>query len=338
MIQKILQPVLYVFNIIRDAVRIWLEANAFVFSAALAFFTVFSIAPVVIIAVTLVGMVLGEQAAAGEIAQQLETTLGRQAAEAVQTAVASSQITESGLMPTLIGFAAMAFGATTVFAQMQISLNAIWGVAPKPSRNSVFIFIKNRVLSLTVVLAIGFVLLVSMLLGVALRMFTQFAGDWMPVPPVVLIGFEMVVAFAVMVLLFSMIFRILPDVLLEWRDVLTGAVVTAVLFSIGRALIGMYLAKTATASTYGAAGSLVVLLLWVNYSALILLFGAALTRATVQARGQAVRPRVTAVRVHRELIEDDVPAPGQAEESRPDQPRVDEAQAEKTARGAAPAG
>ncbi|MFN3988614.1 MAG: YihY/virulence factor BrkB family protein [Rhodocyclaceae bacterium] len=298
----------FAYRVVRDAIRIWLEANAFVFAAALAFFTVFSVAPVVIIAVTLVGLVLGEDAAAGEIALQLQDALGPQAAEAVQTAVASSQIDQSGLMPTLIGIGAMVFGATTVFAQMQISLNAIWGVAPKPTRSSVFIFIKNRVLSLTVVLVIGFVLLVSMLLGLMLRMVVVFANDWIPVPGVVMLGLEAVVSFAVVVLLFAAIFRVLPDVVLAWRDVLTGAVVTAVLFSVGRALIGFYLANTATASTYGAAGSLVLLLLWVNYSALILLFGAALTRAHVQARGLPVRPRVTAVCVHRELVEDGPPA------------------------------
>ena len=299
-----LNRIRYVYQILMRSIRIWLDANAFVFAAALAFFTVFSIAPVVIIAVTIVGFVLGEAAAAGEIAAQLEATLGPQVASAIQTAVANSQIDQSGLMPTLIGVGAMVFGATTVFAQMQSSLNAIWGVAPKPSRNSLFIFIKSRVLSLTVVLVLGFVLLVSMLLGLLLRMVLVFANDWIPVPGMVMIGLEVLVSFLVMVFLFAAIFRVLPDVMLNWRDVLTGAVVTAVLFSAGRAAIAFYLSNTATASTYGAAGSLVLLLLWVNYSALILLFGAAITRANVEARGLRVRPRVSAVCVHRELIED----------------------------------
>jgi len=296
--------IVFWFRVVVGALRYWLDSNAFVFAAALAFFTLFSVAPVMIIAVTIVGLVLGEEAAAGEIALQLEQAIGPEAAEAVQSAVASSQIDQSGWMPTLIGIAAMVFGATTVFAQMQLSLNAIWGVAPKPSRSSIFIFVKNRVLSLTVVLVIGFVLLVSLLLSVILRAMIVFASDWLPMPGWLLLGLEMALSLGVVTLLFAAIFRVLPDVILGWRDVMVGALVTAVLFTIGRSAIAFYLANTATASTYGAAGSLVLLLLWVNYSSLILLFGAAFTRANLEARGRSVHPRSTAVCVHRELIED----------------------------------
>lgn len=302
------QTLMFWFRIFRSSVRLWLDGNAFVFAAALAFFTVFSVAPVVIIAVTIVGLFLGEEAAAGEIALQLEETIGVEAAEAVQTAVESSQIDQSGLMPTMIGIAAMVFGATTVFAQMQLSLNTIWGVVPKPSRNSIFIFIKNRVLSLTIVLVIGFVLLVSLLMSVMVRALVVFASDWLVVPGWFMVGLDVTVSLAVATLLFGTIFRVLPDVVLSWRDVLPGAFVTAALFTVGRSLIAFYLANTAPASTYGAAGSLVLLLLWVNYSSLILLFGAAFTRAHLEARGLSVRPRVTAVCVHRKLIEDPPPS------------------------------
>lgn len=301
--------IVFWFRVVLRALRCWLDSNAFVFAAALAFFTMFSVAPVMIIAVTIVGLVLGEDAAAGQIALQLEQAIGPEAAQAVQTAVASSQIDQSGLMPTLIGVSAMVFGATTVFAQMQLSLNAIWGVAPKPSRSSIFIFIKNRVLSLTVVLVIGFVLLVSLLLSVLLRAVIIFSSDWLPVPGWFLLGLEMALSLGVVTLLFAAIFRVLPDVILGWRDVILGAFVTAVLFTLGRSAIAFYLANTATASTYGAAGSLVLLLLWVNYSSLILLFGAAFTRASLEASGRAIRPRSTAVCVHRELIEDGPASP-----------------------------
>lgn len=301
--------IVFWFRVVVRALRYWLDSNAFVFAAALAFFTLFSVAPVMIIAVTIVGLVLGEEAAAGEIALQLEQAIGPEAAEAVQSAVASSQIDQSGWVPTVIGIAAMVFGATTVFAQMQLSLNAIWGVAPKPSRSSIFIFVKNRVLSLTVVLVIGFVLLVSLLLSVILRAVIMFASDWLPMSGWLLLGLEMALSLGVVTLLFAAIFRVLPDVVLGWRDVMIGALVTAVLFTIGRSAIAFYLANTATASTYGAAGSLVLLLLWVNYSSLILLFGAAFTRANLEARGRSVRPRNTAVCVHRELIEETPAAP-----------------------------
>lgn len=294
----------YWLGVFRNTVRLWLEAQVFIHAAALAFFTVFSVAPVVIVAVTIVGLVLGERAAQGQIVEQLQAVIGPEAAAAVQTAVEGSRIERSGILPTLAGVGAMLFGATTVFAQMQNALNAIWGVAPRPTRNSLFIYLKGRLLSLTVVLAIGFVLLVSLLLSVFVRALVAFAQDWLPVPGFLLLGLDWVVSLAVVSLLFATIFRVLPDVLLGWRDVWLGAFVTALLFALGRGLIAFYLSTTATASTYGAAGSLVLLLMWVNYSSLILLLGAAFTRANVQARGLVVRPRATAVCVHRELVEE----------------------------------
>lgn len=290
--------------VIRTTVTLWLEAQVFVHAAALAFFTVFSVAPVVIVAVTLVGLVLGESAAQGRIAEQLQVAIGPEAAAAIQTAVENSRIQHSGLLPTIAGFAAILFGATTVFTQMQDALNAIWGVAPRPTRSSVLIYLKTRLLSLAVVLGIGFVLLVSLTLSVFVRGVITFAEDWLPVPVPVVLGLDWVVSLTVITLLFATIFRVLPDVVLRWRDVFLGAFVTALLFAFGRALIAIYLSTTATASTYGAAGSLVLLLLWVNYSSMILLFGAAFTRAHLQARGRPVRPRATAICVHRQLIED----------------------------------
>lgn len=285
----------------------WLESQAFIYAAALAFFTVFSIAPVMIVAVTVVGLVLGEKAAEGQIMDQLQDTIGPEAAGIVQTAVVNSQIDQSGLIPSLIGIAAIILGATTVFAQMQQSLNAIWDVAARPSRNSALMYVRSRVLSLTIVLAIGFILLVSLLMSVALRAVMTFAEQWLPVPGFLLIGLELALSFAVITLLFAAMFRILPDVILGWKDVLIGGAITAALFTLGRSLIALYLANTATASTYGAAGSLVVLLLWVNYSSLILLYGAAFTRAQLEARGGTIRPKATAVRVHRQLLEDSPP-------------------------------
>ncbi len=293
----------YWTSIFRSAVSNWLESQAFIYAAALAFFTVFSIAPVVIVVVAIAGVFLGEMAARGQIFEQLQEVLGAEAAEVVQTAVINSQIDQSGLMPTLVGLVATVVGATTVFAQMQQSLNQIWDVAPRPSRSSIWLFLQARVLSLTIVLAIGFVLMVSLLLSVALRTVMAFAEQWLPVPAWAMISLEVAISLGVITLLFAAIFKILPDVILSWRDVLAGAFITALLFTIGRSLIAMYLANTATASTYGAAGSLVLLLLWVNYSSLILLFGAAITRAHCQARGVRILPRNTAVCVQRKLID-----------------------------------
>lgn len=292
------------FSILAAAFRHWLGSQAFIYAAALAFFTVFSIAPILVVVVALVGLVIGERAVQGELFTQLEDTLGTEAAGVVQTAVVNSQIDQSGFMPALIGIVATILGATTVFAQMQQSLNQIWGVAPRPKRNNLWVLIKTRLLSLTIILAIGFIMMVSLLLSVALRSVMAFAEEWLPVPGWAMVGMELVLSLLVITLLFAAMFKILPDVLLSWRDVLLGAFITAILFTVGRSFISIYLAYTATASAYGAAGSLALLLLWVNYSSMILLFGAAFTRAHLEGRGKPIRPKSVAVCVHRELIED----------------------------------
>ncbi|BBI51268.1 hypothetical protein HORIV_36890 [Vreelandella olivaria] len=290
------------WKVVQDATSLWLERNAFSYAGSLAFYTLFSLAPTIIIAVTVIGVVMGEEAAQGQIVAQLQGTLGVDAAVAIQDAVAQSRIEESGILPTLLGVGALLIGATTVFAQMQFSLNTIWGVTAKPTSNSVLLFIKNRLLSLTVVLSIGFILLVSLVLGVVLRGMLQAADNLVPYASLLTTSIESLVSLGVVTLLFATIFKVLPDVVLRWQDVLIGAVVTAVLFTIGRSVIAIYLAYTATASTYGAAGSVVMILLWVYYSSLILLFGAAFTRSLLLRRGRPLIPRNSAVIVKREYV------------------------------------
>jgi membrane protein len=291
------------WKIFLDAGGLWLERNAFVHAGSLAFYTLFSMAPVVIIAVSIAGAVLGEEAARGEIVGQLDDFVGTDAARAVEDAVARSRLEVAGIVPTLTGVLALLIGATTVFAQMQISLNRIWGVVVKPQKSGILILIKNRILSLAIVLIIGFVLLVSLLLSVALRAVVAYAENWIPVPALVLTGAEFLLSLLVITALFAVIFKVLPDAMIDWEDVWAGAAITAVLFIAGRYVIAMYLAYTAPASTYGAAGSLVLLLLWVYYSSLILFFGAALTKARVLASGKAVVPRAMAVLVKEEMLE-----------------------------------
>lgn len=304
---KLPNTVRHWLSILAAAFRHWLDSQAFIYAAALAFFTVFSIAPILVVVVALVGLVIGERAVQGELFTQLEETLGSEAAGVVQTAVVNSQIDQSGFIPALVGIVATIFGATTVFAQMQQSLNQIWGVAPRPKRNNLWALLKSRLLSLTIILAIGFIMMVSLLLSVALRSVMAFAEEWLPVPGWAMVGMEWGLSLLVITLLFAAMFKILPDVLLAWRDVLLGAFITALLFTIGRSFISVYLAYTATASAYGAAGSLALLLLWVNYSSMILLFGAAFTRAHLEGRGKPILPKNVAVCVHRELIIDPPP-------------------------------
>ncbi|GAB3284364.1 YihY/virulence factor BrkB family protein [Parahaliea aestuarii] len=301
---RLIDRIKYWLNIFKQAADFWLKSNAFANAGSLAFFTLFSIAPVMIVIVSVIGVFYGQEAAEGQIAVQLQETIGAEAAEVVQNAVASSSFKEGGLLPTLGGILAMLIGATTVFGQMQHSLNAIWGVIPKPSRSSIFLLLRKRLTSLTIVLAVGFVMLVSLSLSVALRVVLQHVQGWLPWYDVAFGALDLLLSLLVVSLLFATIFKVLPDVKLGWRDVAVGSVLTAVLFAVGRSLIALYLSYTATASAYGAAGSLVLLLLWVNYSSLILLFGAAFIRAHLLARGRTVLPRSVAVRVRHEIVED----------------------------------
>ena len=289
--------------LLRRAAELWLEGHAFLFAAALAFFTVFSIAPVVIVAVAVVGLVLGADAANSRIMTELEATVGPQAAQFIQDAVHSVQIDPSGPGATALGISLIVLGATTVFAQMQTALNAIWGVAPRPTRSGILRLVLARLLSLTLLLAIGFVLLVSMLLSIGVRVLISYGEQWLPVSDRLLVFADFSLSLGLVTLLFAAIFRILPDVVLSVRDVLLGAFVAALLFAFGRYLIAFYLSHSAASSAYGAAGSLVLLLLWVNYSSLILLFGAALTRADLEARGKPIVPRPLAIRVQRSLVD-----------------------------------
>lgn len=296
----------YWYEVIRRAVDVWLESQAFVYAAALAFFTVFSIAPVVIVAVAVVGLVLGEDAAAGRIMSELEGTIGPQAAEFVQVAVQSAQVDSGGIWATVLGVGLIVVGATTVFGQMQNALNAVWEVVPRPTKSGLLKLLLSRLLSLTMLLVIGFVLLVSLVISIVVRAVIAYAEDWLPVGEGLLVWADVALSVALATLLFAAIFRILPDVVLSFRDVLLGALVTALLFTLGRSVIALYIANSAASSAYGAAGSLVLLLMWVNYSSLILLFGAAFTRAHLEQREQPIIARRMAIRVHRKLIEDEV--------------------------------
>ncbi len=302
--QRIKEKIKFWLGVLKNAAGIWLENNAFAMAGSLAFFTLFSIAPLVIVIVSIIGLFFGEEAAQGEVVLQLQETIGQQAAEAVQSAVARSQMNKGGVFATLAGILAMLVGATTVFAQMQNSLNAMWNVRPKPSRNSIRSFVQKRLTSLTLVITVGFVMLVSLSLSVGLRTVLEHIAGWLPWYNLVFSGLEFVLSLLITTVLFAAIFHVLPDVRLTWRDVTLGAVVTALLFTLGRFLIALYLAYTATASTFGAAGSVVLLLLWVNYSSLILLFGSAFTRAHLEALGRHILPIKSAIRVRHEVVED----------------------------------
>lgn len=292
-----------ILRIFKTAAQRWLERDAFEHAGALAFCTLFSLAPLVIIVVAVVGIVFGPDAASGQISSAISDLVGAKAAAAVQEAVRRSQPEEAGLLPTILGIGALVFGATTVFAQMQAALNKFWGVKARPARSGILNFIIVRLLSLGMVLIIGFLMLTSFVLSLAITAVVEYARDWVPIPGFAVVLIDLALSLAVTTVLFGMLFKVLPDVRIEWRDVWRGAFITAVLFAIGKYLISFYLTHVATASTYGAAGSLVLILLWVYYSSLILFFGTCLTIATILERGEQVRPKKTAVRTRITLEE-----------------------------------
>jgi membrane protein len=283
-------------NLFKTAVQRWLERDAFEHAAALAFCTLFSLAPLMIIVVAIVGTVFGEDAASGRISAAISDLIGSQAASAVEEAVQRSRLEEAGIVPTVLGIGALIFGATTVFAQMQSSLNKFWGVRAKPTRSGILTFITVRLLSLSMVLIIGFLMLTSFVVSVAITGIIEHAQDWIPIPGFAVATIDLAVSLGVTTVLFGMLFKILPDVVIQWADVWRGAFITALLFAMGKYLISLYLTHVAPASTYGAAGSLVLVLLWVYYSSLILFFGTCLTISTILLRGGAVIPKKTAVR------------------------------------------
>jgi membrane protein len=216
--------------ITRDAVWLWVSQNAFQHAAALGFYTLFSLAPLLIVLVAVAGVVLGPDAAAGEVEARLDALVGSRAAQAVQEAVLRSRPAEAGILPSLLGLTALLMGSTTVFAQLQSSINQFWGVTARPSRSGVLVFLSHRLASFGLVLSIGFLLLVSLVVSTAVTTAVRVAGDWMPIPAPVATALDMATSLFVVTLLFAAILKMLPDVRLAWRDTWTGAAITAALF------------------------------------------------------------------------------------------------------------
>lgn len=284
-------------EIFKETLQEWNEDKVPLWAAALAYYTVFSLAPLLIIAIAIAGAVFGEEAARGELVSQVQSLIGKEGAEAVQTMIQNANKPSSGgAIATVFGVIALLFGASGVFGQLQDALNAIWEVKPKP-KQALWGFLQSRFLSFASVLVIGFLLLVSLVLSAALSgistYFSGFISEWAIVGQII----NFVVSFGVITLLIAAIYKFIPDVELRWSDLWVGAGVTALLFSIGKYLIGLYLGNSSVSSTYGAAGSLVVILLWVFYSAQIILFGAEFTQVYAKHRGNGIRPSKHAVRV-----------------------------------------
>jgi membrane protein len=263
-------------KLFKDTVLAFIDDEALSRGAAIAFYAVTSIAPVLLIVIAIAGLAFGQDAAENAIKGQLSALMGEQTADVVQTAVANASGKSSGILATLIGIATLIATASGVFGEMQSALNAIWKV--QPSGTTLSRLVRARAASLGLVAALGFLLMVSLVVSAGLTAFGNYLNSLFPFGALVLSILNVVVSLLLISLLFAAIYKVLPDRHLQWRDVILGAVVTAVLFTIGKALIGWYIGSSAVASSYGAAGALIVLLLWVYYSAQIFLLGAEFTK------------------------------------------------------------
>lgn len=277
------------WGIVKATFNDWIDDKAPRLGAALSYYTLFSLAPTLIIAIAIAGLVFGEDAARGQIVGQLQSMVGVEGGKAIQAMLESVSKPSSGVLATIVGVITFIIGATGAFVELQDALNTVWEVRPKAGYG-IKGLVRDRLLSIGMILALGFLLLVSLVISAALSAFSSLLGRIMPGFVVVAQALNLALSLGVATLLFAMIFKILPDVKLAWRDVVMGAVVTAVLFTLGKVLIGLYLGQGTVSSAYGAAGSVVVLLVWVYYSAQIVLLGAEFTQIYARWSGRNIEP------------------------------------------------
>lgn len=264
------------WTLVKESVNSFISDEALTRGAAIAFYTVTSIGPVLFIVVAIAGLAFGEDAARGAIAEQLGGLMGRQSADLLQTAIQSAATKTTGFLATMIGLITLIITASGVFTEMQSTLNIIWKA--KPRGTTVTRLIRARAASLGLVGALGFLLLVSLVVSTLLSALSAYINAYLPFGHLILQTLAFLVSFGLISLLFGAIYKVLPDKVIEWHDVMIGAVVTALLFTIGKLLISLYIGSSTVASSYGAAGSLIVVLLWIYYSAQIFLFGAEFTK------------------------------------------------------------
>ncbi len=268
------------FRVMKAAVVNWIDDDAPSMGAALAFYTLFSVAPILLIVISVAGLWFGEAAARGEIFAQLSQLVGSDSALTINSLVEDANRPAAGIVGTVVGLGALLIGATTVFAELRNAMDRIWRTnAEHPKRGGVLELLRARLVSLGLVLAIGFLLMVSLVLSAALAALGKWAAPWLGELAMLAGAVDFALSLAFLSMLFAMIFKWMPRVPLAWGDVWIGAVITAVLLTVGKSVIGTYIGRSGVASVFGAASSLVIFLLWVYYSAQVFLLGAEFTRA-----------------------------------------------------------
>jgi membrane protein len=281
------------FALLKATFQEWQEDGATRLAAALAYYTTFSLAPILVLIIAIAGLVGGREAAQTQTMAQVEDLLGSEGREFVQEMIETASRPTTGWTATLVGAVTLLFGALGVFAELQNSLNTIWEVKPKPARgllDGIKRFVLKRLISFTMVLGIGFLLLASLVISAALSALGEYIGTRWPMADFWLALINFTISFVVITFLFAMIFKFLPEIKIAWKDVWLGAAVTSALFTLGKFLIGLYLGRSEVGNVFGAAGSLAVLLIWIYYSAQILFFGAEFTQVYANRYGSKIVP------------------------------------------------
>lgn len=287
-----------IIRLLKETFQEWQDDNASRLAASLAYYTIISLAPLLILVIAIAGAVFGEEAARGEIVYQIQGLVGTEGAKVIETAIENSNKPDVRNFASLISLVVLIFGASGVFAELQDALNIIWEVKVKPGQG-IGIFIRKRILSFSAILGIGFLLLVSLVISAVLSIFNTYFSSLIPGIDFIWQIINFFVAFGIVTLLFAFMFKYLPDAEISWRDVWMGAMITSLLFSIGKQALGAYLGGGSFGSTYGAAGSLVVILVWVYYSAQILFFGAEFTQVYARRYGSKIVPDKHAVAINK---------------------------------------
>jgi membrane protein len=293
-------------TILKAALNGFINDLALKYSASLAYYTIFSLGPMLLLLISLAGIFLAKDAVQGRVFHEINGIVGNDAAQQIQDMIRRLEMSGKSTISLIIGVVTLIIGATTVFAEIQESINIIWQVKSKPKKGWVKL-LKNRLLSGSMIVTLGFLLLVSFIVNGVLLALSDYLKTFLPEVTVVLFNIlNVVISFIVIAVLFGVIYKVLPDAKIRWREVRSGAIFTAVLFMIGRLLIGLYIEKTGGGSAFGAAGSLIVILLWIYYTAAILYFGAEFTRAYADFYGIKIEPAEFAVHIEQKETEQEV--------------------------------